>query len=188
MKYISLDIETTGLNPKTCNVLEVGAILEDTHNALPLEKCPTFHAYIWRELYNGEAYAIAMNAPIFKKIVELKKNNNPLLMTESEFVTNFISFLKENGMEKCLLAGKNVMGFDVPFLKEIPTWNNVKVHHRHLDPTISFIDWSEDLVPPDLTTCKKRAGLPELVTHEALDDAWDVISLLRYIQNEKIGN
>ncbi len=179
MKYISLDIETTGLNPLTTNVLEIGAIVEDTKNPQRRELCSSFHAYIWRDIYQGEPFALAMNAHIFKKILVLKKNNDPLLMREEEVVPKFIQFMQNNGQDKWVIGGKNVMGFDIPFLKQLPMWEKVRIHRRHIDPTIHFVNWDEDVVPPDMTTCKKRAGLPELVTHEALDDAWDIITLVR---------
>ena len=38
----------------------------------------------------------------------------------------------------------------------------------------------EDERLPDLLTCKERAGIKGKVTHKAIEDAWDVIELLRY--------
>lgn len=79
-----------------------------------------------------------------------------------------------------IVAGKNVSGFDKPFLEKLPHWNRVfKIHQRTLDPTLEFIDWEKDMVPPNLTTCKQRAGISGEVTHDAIEDAWDVIQLLR---------
>ena len=43
MKYISIDIETTGLDPENCQILSIGAVIEDTLNQLPFEELPTFH-------------------------------------------------------------------------------------------------------------------------------------------------
>lgn len=78
------------------------------------------------------------------------------------------------------LQEKNVAGFDMPFLNTLPAWKTTtKFHHRVIDPGMLYFNPLTDSVPPDLKECKKRAGLPELVTHEALDDAWDVIQLVR---------
>ena len=41
MKYISIDIETTGLDRDLCQVLSIGAVIEDTNNIKPLEFEPT---------------------------------------------------------------------------------------------------------------------------------------------------
>lgn len=32
---------------------------------------------------------------------------------------------------------------------------------------------------PNLTVCKERAGTGDVVTHNAIEDAWDVVQLLR---------
>ena len=55
----------------------------------------------------------------------------------------------------------------------------IKFRSRVLDPAILYVDWNKDDSLPSLTTCKERAGLDPLVTHDALDDAWDIIELLR---------
>ena len=185
MKYVSLDIETTGLTPKTCYVLEIGALIEDTEHPLPRNELPTFHAYIWKETYQGEPYALAMNAHIFTKILELRKSGDPslwILDGVSGVSRPFGQFLANNfNGKRAVVAGKNVSGFDLPFLTEcIPGWAAVATfHHRVIDPGMMYFNPLTDMVPPDLKECKKRAGLSELVTHEALDDAWDVIQLVR---------
>jgi oligoribonuclease len=191
MKYISIDIETTGLDPVENDILEIGAYLEDTNQQLPREKLPSFHCYVWKETYRGNAYALAMNAHIIGKIVQLKKDKDPSLLKPEEVAPAFKRFLHANrnqwsvetfvnGIGPFNLAGKNIAGFDLPFLNQLPEWNGIKFHRRIFDPAPLYFDPISDDVLPDLTTCKKRAGLSEYVAHIALDDAWDVISLIRY--------
>jgi oligoribonuclease (3'-5' exoribonuclease) len=182
MKYLSLDIETTGLNPLVHDVLELGAIVEDTKLKLPRSECPTFHTYFWKENYVGEPIALAMNAHILRKIHELKKAGDMTFLADDyTFGIRFAAFLRRHfGSEAIVPAGKNVTSFDLPFLRRFKYgWSDIRFRHRALDPTLKYVNWETDTQPPDLSTCKKRAGLPELVTHEALDDSWDVISLLR---------
>jgi hypothetical protein len=196
MIYLSLDIETTGLDPATCDVLEVGAFLEDTEKLLPRNQLPTFHRYVWKDNYRGEPYALAMNAHIFQKILELKKAEGVAGMYDYDrtlTAPNYLwphfkqwlfkyqhmwpsgSFLNQQPV--LVVAGKNAAGFDLPFLKQFPFMP--KFHHRVVDPGMMYFDPRNDRVPPDLKECKRRAKLPEVVTHEALDDAWDVIQLVR---------
>lgn len=204
MKYLSLDIETTGLNPVTCDVLEVGAYLEDTNNLLPREQLPFFHKYLWRDNYRGEPYALQMNAHIFQKMLTLKKNvgvgqfhDHDKLLINPEYIWEhfgwWVYFHRKlwagtkfdndttfswSDMPHLVIAGKNVAGFDIPFLKRLDG-NFPKFHHRVIDPGMMYFDPRSDEVPPDLKECKRRAGLAEQVSHEALDDAWDVIQLVR---------
>ena len=199
MIYLSLDIETTGLNPLTCDVLEIGAFLENTENPTRRENLTAFHTYLWRDVYRGEPYALAMNAHIFQKILALSKTENVnngnyetrTLVKPEEVWTKLNAWLYDqrgmwpersfvNHPPTLVLGGKNVAGFDLPFLKQLPAPGLMpKFHHRVIDPGMMYFDPRNDNVPPDLKECKKRAKLPEHVSHEALDDAWDVIQLVR---------
>jgi oligoribonuclease (3'-5' exoribonuclease) len=77
-------------------------------------------------------------------------------------------------------AGKNFGTFDKLFLEKLPRWKQViRVRQRIIDPSILLMDWKNDKELPSLNKCKERAGLTGGVTHNALDDAWDVIQILR---------
>ncbi len=78
------------------------------------------------------------------------------------------------------VAGKNFGTFDKLFLEQLPWWKKlIRTRQRIIDPSILFVDWSEDNSLPSLTKCKERANIEGIVTHNALEDAWDVIELLR---------
>jgi len=77
-------------------------------------------------------------------------------------------------------AGKNFGTFDKRFLEKLPRWQQLfRVRQRILDPAILFCDFKNDEFLPSLTVCKERAQVKGIVTHNALEDAWDVITLLR---------
>jgi DNA polymerase III epsilon subunit-like protein len=218
MKYISIDIETTGLNPLTCNTLSIGAIIEDTNNPVPYEELPKFHVAILHEELQGSPYAINMNRDLIETIVQYQTakdqddKNDLVHMTGMQFLKlnevaqSFNDFLYQNGMIEFNLnepvrhvngkmlpivgmktkpttitaAGKNFGTFDKLFLEQIPQWNQVvKFRSRIIDPSILFVDWKNDNQLPSLNECKERANVPGIVTHNALEDAWDVIQTLR---------
>ena len=77
-------------------------------------------------------------------------------------------------------AGKNFAGFDKKFLEKLPRWKQVfSIRSRVLDPGILFVDWINDESIPSLDQCKQRAGIEGVVTHNAVEDAMDVVMLLR---------
>lgn len=82
---------------------------------------------------------------------------------------------------KFIVAGKNFNAFDRKWLERLPGWNDLfKIHRRVIDPVPLFTDWVNDEIPPSLEECKRRAGLEDsTVTHNAVDDALDIIKLLR---------
>lgn len=78
------------------------------------------------------------------------------------------------------VAGKNFGTFDKKFLEKLPRWKQlIRTKQRIIDPAILFVDWKNDQTLPNLTECKERAGVKGIVTHDALEDAWDVIQTLR---------
>jgi hypothetical protein len=109
MKYVSIDIETTGLDPENCQVLSIGAVIEDTNHKLPIEDLPSFHVAILRQRIEGEPYALNMNRDLIQNIVyyqtakdQDEKNDIVHLkkmqfMTDLEAVENFYYWLAENG-------------------------------------------------------------------------------------------
>jgi hypothetical protein len=81
---------------------------------------------------------------------------------------------------KINVAGKNFGTFDKLFLQELPWWKKLIIpRQRILDPAILCCKFDEDNTLPSLNQCKERLGIQGEVTHNALEDAWDVIQVLR---------
>lgn len=221
MKYISIDIETTGLDSDLNQILSIGAVIEDTNNLVPIEELPKFHAIIKRESVYGSIYALNLNKDLIQamkdhseaKTEELKQeveeSFGAKFYHEDEVVEALFHFCYDNGlvpvdpnflnkqirvvngktypmltsnMPKTYLncAGKNFAGFDKKFLEKLPRWKQVfSIRSRVLDPGVLFVDWKNDESIPSLDTCKQRAGIEGVVTHNAVEDAMDVVMLFR---------
>jgi oligoribonuclease (3'-5' exoribonuclease) len=219
MIYVSIDIETSGLDHQKHKVLSIGAIIEDTEKKLPYEECPKFNAIILQNEIIGSPRAITMNKGIIAMIGEylegsdeVRSNMDTILnysfYNEDEVVKQFYYWLETNGLGYGLMdsghygktqngkwlplinsatkpitlnvAGKNFGTFDKLFLQQLPWWQKlIHTRQRVLDPAILMVDWTNDKSLPNLTTCKERAGVSGIVTHNALEDAWDVIEVLR---------
>lgn len=87
----------------------------------------------------------------------------------------------KNSLVRIVAAGKNYASFDGVMLKNrIDKWSDkIRTGHKIIDPGTLFIDWDNDDKVPGLDKCKERAGIPGLVTHNAVEDAWDVVEVLR---------
>ncbi len=185
MKYASIDIETTGLDPDRCQILEIGIVLDDLSKQEPVEDLPSFQCYLRRDEFVGEPIALAMNAAIFKRIADLAPGYN---YTYADSVYHQVEdWLISKGAyahgDKLLCAGKNFASFDSQFLRRLPRWC-VKFHHRSIDPAMWFMDGSPK--PPSLQECCDRAGLGKRVTHGAVEDARLVIELVRLGFNRQL--
>ena len=221
MIYISVDVETTGLEKDRYQILSIGAILEDTTKKLGFEEIPKFHAAILHNEITGSPFAINMNSKIIEAVAQYQnaedqdEKNDIVHMTgmqfyqEDQVVEGFYRWLFDNGLvdfDPLLagqmvkiengksypaltskmkpvtinVAGKNFASFDKHFLERLPRWKQViRVRQRIIDPSVIFTSWNEDKSMPSLYECKQRAKIQGIVTHDALEDAWDVIQLLR---------
>lgn len=191
MKYVVIDIETTGIDPENNQILEIGAVIEDTKNILPIEDVPKFKCIIRHSSYTGSAYAINMNSRIFNILANESIAQEHNVLSVYQAVENFKNWvIREYFLLNPLatfafpkpinVAGKNFGVFDKLFLDRFPTWNNtIKWNRRFIDPVMFYVDWDNDESLPDLNTCLKRARIKREVTHNALEDAIDTLLCLR---------
>jgi DNA polymerase III epsilon subunit-like protein len=185
-RYVSIDIETTGLNEEHCQIIEIGAVVDDFLN--PLAVRPTFHCYVKHNIFKGEPYALAMHAEIFRRIATMEAGYD--YYWPGEVATQLGQFLKENGVyledpenprreRRGVVAGKNYANFDDKFLRKLPKYDEwVKLHHRVLDPAMLYWNPLLDIKPPGMKTCMERAGIRGEVAHTAVDDAIVVCELV----------
>lgn len=185
--YLSIDLETTGLDSDWCQILEIGAVIEDWRS--PVHELPVFHAFYCHEHIYGEPYALAMNAKILKKIADRKDLSDPnaLFLHPSKVTKAFQKFLYDNGFVKgdndkykVTVAGKNFGSFDLQFLKR-QGLRNIEFRHRFIDAGALFYNPAIDDVPPNTEECLRRAGMTPNVLHEAVPDAIDIIKLVRHV-------
>jgi oligoribonuclease len=109
MKYISIDIETSGLNPEKNKILSFGAIIEDTTKKSPYEELPKFNAIILQHEITGSPRAITMNKEIISLIGEfiegdeetksnLNHHSEYIFIKEDELAQHFYDFVYSNGI------------------------------------------------------------------------------------------
>lgn len=192
MKYLSIDLETTGLEPRRNCIIEFGAIFDDTEKPeVPISELPVFHCYLSPPEggYIGSPQALAMNGKIFQIIADKIKNGEHVhhtsyfpdcLMDCHNVGPAFKKWTKELGFDPkrgITGAGKNFGTFDLQFINY---WlgGMPRFHHRVLDPAMFFMSASDAEIP-NTFTCMERAKIPGQVEHTALADAAVVVQLVR---------
>ncbi len=194
MRYVSIDIETTGLDPRWHSIIEFAAVLEDTEYAAPFSELPIFHALLVPHTStNWELQAMQMHAKsgLIDGLADPSGTPEEIKIITpdtSGLIDYFGNWLRENKIQKTFtVAGKNFSGFDLQFLlKENLRWGSL-FHHRVLDPGSMFVEPGDTTVP-NLSTCRDRAGIDNTVTHTAVDDAFSVIECIRAALKEKKNN
>lgn len=177
MRYISVDLETTGLDTNKCQIVMASFVLEDTERPeVPLEELKHCTALIRHENYYWESYALNMNQWIVNHLYE--KFTPFKVLTPEDWENEVLKYLFQidyRQERKFTLAGKNIGGFDSKFL---PKSILNRCHYRYIDVGSVCIDWSKDKVG-SLSDLKNERGLGKEVTHNAYYDALDVIKILR---------
>ena len=214
MKYIVIDLETTGIPGKDgtleeLQVIEFGAIIEDTNNPLSYDDIPKYSKIVRHNQYTGGAFAINMNRRIFEILANRERHRGLArgdydkqyeIVGIKDLANDFYKFLyphfselynQEDKFTEGMVsfkeapfiitpAGKNFDAFDRRFINIIPKWDQyVNMRHRTIDPTTSYVDWYNDETPPGLGQCLERAGIMKQVTHKAVEDCWDTLEVLR---------
>lgn len=224
MIYVSIDIETTGLDNENTQTLSIGLVVEDTNNLKPFDELPKLEIAIIRERLEGEIFALNMNKDLISDILSYKLARTPEERKEIELKTGREYLTEENVTKRIFhflydhkaldggpelgidfertvevvngktypaltskmkpyyfnAAGKNFANFDNKFLERLPRWKQVlRARGRTIDPSILFVNWKDDGAIPGLSLCKERAHLDPHVTHNAIDDAMDIVKLLR---------
>ena len=176
MKYLSIDIETTGLDPVDCQVLEFAAVLADTEDVeTPVTGLRYFHTRVMPRAgrIHGELVAIGMHAKLFQDLIR-----GPSIR-DCDLLDMFVDWAGAQGLSQAYtVAGKNFQGFDVKFLEMLPGYYGGMFKHRVMDPAMLFMRATDTSVP-SLLVCKQRAGIDTPVAHTALEDARDVVRLIR---------
>lgn len=173
MKIVSIDLETTGLDPETNHIIEIAAVIADTATQKiegqwrRVIRCPD---HSWSD------YAIAKNLPWYREALLSEVTSE-----SSDVLGQLAEWLVENGIEKMHVnaTGKNFGTFDLNFLKKLPGYGKVmKCRHRVLDPMMLFFNPVVDATPIGTEECCLRAGIKASNSHRALPDALEVIEML----------
>lgn len=176
LKYVALDVETTGRDPAKHQVLELALVVE-TDWVTPVADLPCLRLTVDHPLICGEVRALTMNRDLLAEICQRggDANRRDAWGKVRKFLSLF--FAEE---QKVTVAGKNVAGFDLPFCEAtFEGWEPRRFYHRVLDVGSVYLDPFADTHLPDSAECMRRAGLPGAVPHTALDDARLVVQMVR---------
>lgn len=175
--FLSLDIETTGLDPSCHQIIQIGGVLH-TDWTTPLRELANFEFLVRYEegLYVSPG-AYVMNRDLIEKIMAGKLGIS--YHNAIDVIQQFLAQEIDNFDGKITLAGKNLGSFDLQFLKRLPEFDVLDFGHRYLDPGLLYWNPDTDRKPPSLQECLRRAGFEPEVHHTAKADALDVIKVIR---------
>lgn len=196
MRYLSIDLEATGLN-ENCQIIEVGFVPFDTNNRTIAEeladgffvKCPSFESL----KPSLDQWVIDHN----KKLIDKAHANGK---TQEEFKQRFQAYLESPAVkkyfnqQKVVIFGKSLNAIDLPFLNRDLGWDWMRkyFHHRVMDlssHTYGLMDMG--LLEPGMDSGSQLMKFLNMgeVSHTALEDARNTalmyLKLLEKFQTKK---
>lgn len=190
MKYVAVDFETTGLDPKKDQVLMGSFVVEDSSNPLPLDQLPHLTFFVKHDRYEGSAFALEMNAWILYELSrELKDrkypsipifNHNGWAYEAAMFLSNQLPNQYKEG--KIVAAGAQVGSFDMQFMPEAL---RAVFHYRKISPSSMYLDWEKE-APESTGKLLQGFGITEQPRqHSAYACSLSTIELLRQSYQNK---
>lgn len=198
MKFFSIDLETTGLDPRKHSITEFGAVFADAEGKMPIQ---TFYRWIAPLDFVWSAYCLDLHKNWISTVSSRLRNNEidgspKICMNFQQCISDFQKWMVEDlGLlvlkldapqqrVKYTAAGKNFGSFDLQFLRAAGFPEMFR--HRSLDPTILYVQPGDEFLP-ELKECKTRAirdgckafGSAE-VAHSGVEDALDIVHLLQF--------
>ena len=173
MKYVSIALDKSGPDPKTCCILKMSAVIDDLKKQVPIDKLKIFEVYM---KYTGPITGTIPNLIRYHSAIMAMQDGaagasergEVRLIEPSNVSALFYTWLWEHYLNKsnnspkiCFnAAGKNFFDSDNLFLKELPMWSSrIDTEFSALDPSLDYLYPDKDESIPSFRVCLERAGL-----------------------------
>ena len=204
--YLSIDIETTGVDIEHVEILELGCVIDD--GVSKLEDLEVHNWVIHHDFFRySEPYAMAMNIDLIKSIRDKKNTEDPgdVFITFYNVMEQCSKLAYEwdikNGVnrpsDRIQLCGKNISGFDKPILNKF--FKELFENDYSLED--EWTGWDEDLLQhrtkdvgsmydvhfgytPNLNQINELIGYKE-VAHRAGYDALNNVAAVRWLYEQR---
>ena len=163
---VVFDIETTGLDPETCEITEIGAVKIE-HGEVT-ERFSSFSK---------------PKSPIPIEVQELTNITNEMVANAPRIEDVVIDFY--NWSRDCIISGYNIVGFDLKFIKKVANRLGLSFNNTVID---AYIVAKQANIHPSnykLGTVVKLLGLTLTGAHRAFNDAYATAQVLMELNRKK---
>lgn len=91
MQYLSIDIETTGLDPKKNQIVEIGAVLDHLGNTTPIEDLPKFRAVLMHKEITIDPYCADLHKDLWAEMLAAFEEFKPIAGSNYRSIGEFKS-------------------------------------------------------------------------------------------------
>ena len=156
---VVFDVETTGLNPETDQIIELGAVKIERGNIV--EKFSTF---------------VKPTIEIPYEVTELTHITNEMVENApniEDVIRQFYEFSKD-----CVLCGHNIINFDIKFIRRFGSYQNLDFNNDLIDTMNEARVSRLKISRFNLGTVTKALGIELKGAHRAWNDAFATAQVL----------
>lgn len=158
-KIVVFDLETTGLDPETCEITEIGAV--KIENGEVTERFSSF---------------VKTNQPIPEEVQKITHITDEMLIGAPKIRDVLLDFY--DWCDGCVISGYNIINFDMKFIKKVASDIGIEFKNEIVD-TINVVRQSRLRTPNyKLGTVVKTLGLTLEDAHRAFNDAYATAQVL----------
>lgn len=171
MYFLGIDLETTGIDLSSSDVIEIGYMVWDTNLSCPI---------------NFGSYLIKIDQPLPAEIKKLTGINDNYLNKFGVDLKQAIVSLSDLAQKCDFLVGHNVIDFDRKYLGKACKKYSIKFPQKYWIDTMTDIPYSHSIKTRKLDYLAVEHNIPVVVTHRAVFDIWTVMQILSKHNIDKI--
>ena len=170
MYLLGIDLETTGIDPSSSDIIEIGYMIWDANLSCPV-KCGS--------------YLIKINAPLPEEIKHLTGINDDHLNKFGINLKQAMTLLSEIAQKCDFLVGHNAVEFDRKYLSKVCKNYSIKFPQKYWIDTMTDIPYSNSIKTRKLDYLAVEHNISVVVAHRAIFDIWTTMQILsKYDINE----
>lgn len=187
VKYFCLDIETTGLDRKEHQIIQVAIAVVNTTQMESLDELPMLTVRVEHDSYSFKN----TDAWVYGNFGQIMKNDDYPMVKARDLLNEIDKFVKLHApLGGITLAGKNIAWFDVPFLMAHENKFKVNelhksfffrnIHNRMLDVGSMYAVEHAGNVIPSLSHIIQIIGWDRWKPHDAQSDVKAVAAAINF--------
>jgi len=185
MKYLTIDIVTTGDDIFKNQIIEIGAVIDDLSKPIPIDEIPKFHYYIDNHMINGTPdKLLSLHKQLI--IISEKKDKYPII-NSSEVIDFFHNWLIDNSviLSQCpmytlAIDGHKKINFLYRDLLNTKCDFKKDYYYDIFNPMILFCDPKNQKIPTVNETLLETKNYKKRKNNNILDNVYDIVRLMRF--------